>query len=55
LTTSCDREKDALKSDLRNNLKLFSKKAIQDAAKTCEVKMADFKQTYLEKYEKDIT
>jgi hypothetical protein len=50
VTKACDKEKDDLKSQLRNNLKLFSKKAISDAAKTCTTKMADFKQSYLEKY-----
>lgn len=54
LTTQCDDEKSALKTELRNSLKLFSKKAISDASKTCDVKMADFKQSYLEKYDEDI-
>jgi hypothetical protein len=54
LTSQCDDEKNALKKELRNSLKLFSKKAIGDAAKTCTVKMADFKQSYLEKYDEDI-
>jgi hypothetical protein len=54
LTSSCDKDKEALQQKLRNNLKLFSKKAVEDANKRCDVKMADFKQSYLEKYEEDI-
>jgi hypothetical protein len=54
MSVNCDKDKDVLKTELRTNLKLFSKKAIKDAAKNCSVKMADFKQSYLEKYEEDI-
>lgn len=54
LTVSCDNDKSELKTQLRNNLKLFSKKAITDAAKTCDVKMAEFKQSYLERYSQDM-
>jgi len=54
LTSGCAKDKEELQNKLRNNLKLFSKKAIQDASKACDLKMADFKQSYLEKYEEDI-
>lgn len=54
LITSCDREKDDLRTELRNNLKLFSKKAISDGTKRCEIEKAEFKQDFLGKYEKDI-
>lgn len=43
ITEKCEQEKGDLKDELRDKLKLFSKKAIKDAAKSCEVKMADFK------------
>ena len=54
LTTRCDDDKADLKDELRNSLKSFSRKAIQDAGKVCDVKMADFKQSYLQKYQSDI-
>jgi hypothetical protein len=55
ITSQCEKDKQDLQVKLRENLKLFSKKAIADAAKSCDLKMADFKQSYLEKYEEDIT
>ena len=54
ITEKCERAKGELKDELRDKLKLFSKKATRDAAASCEVKMAEFKQSYVERYEEDI-